>query len=236
MFRQLRALTFTTIQDGVRSQVFVNLAVFAVFAVAGSLVMEGVTVGEYGRVLVDLGVAGTSLVNALLATFMVVRSRPVGRPTVILGKFMGVWALVGINALGAMVLVWLVGYGNRGVLVADLARSALGLWLEGGLVVAVTLAFSTFTGSTVAAVLGLGTWVCGLFAGELRDFAARNAEGGLGTLVAAFYYAVPNLQRVDFHATDPSLPAAALAAGYALLYVATALGLAAAVFERRDVR
>lgn len=251
MIRQLAALTLATVRDGIRSQIFVNLGVLAVFAVGGALVMEQVALGVHGRVLMDLGVAGTSFVNALLACFMVVRTmggeedrhtlltilaRPVGRTTVLLGKYLGVVMLVCMNATGAMALVGLTSTTVATLDAMDLVRSTVGLWMEGALVIAVTLMFSTFAGSTVAVVLGLGTYVCGLFAGELRIFADRNAGTAMETLVRGFYHAVPNLQQLDFHALNPSPAQAALSLLQALLYAAMVLCIGTIVSAKRDIR
>ncbi|MEW5853429.1 MAG: ABC transporter permease [Myxococcota bacterium] len=251
MMGRVLALSWTTFQDGLRSQIFANLGVLAAFGVGFALVLDNLTVGVSGRVVMDLGVAVVSLINALVAAFMAVRTmggeenrhtlmtvlaRPVRRSEVVVGKFLGVAGLVTANAAGAMVLLGLAGLLARHVDVTDLARSLVGLSAEAALVTAVTLMFSTFAGSTVAAVLGLGVYVAGLFAFHLRDFAVKGGEGAQGWLGSVFYYAVPNLQRLDFHALNPTLAEALASLLYAACYVVAALALGSAIFERRDLK
>lgn len=247
--RRLWALARTTFQEGVRSQVFVNLGLFAVVAVGAALVVDQLSLGEPGRALLDVAVALVSVANALLAVMMVARTmgsseerhtlttilvRPVGRVEVLLGKYLGLTALLSLNA----VLAWGV-LGASMLLVAGsqapaMALPLLGLVLEAALVLAVTFLLITFTGTTVAAMGGLALWAVGLAAGELLDLAARESMGPLGGVVRAAYHVLPNLQRLDFNAHPPDAAGLALELFYVGAYVAAALCLAGLIFERRD--
>jgi ABC-type transport system involved in multi-copper enzyme maturation permease subunit len=252
MMGRIRALALATIRDGIRSEIFVNLGVFAFFALMSALVLEELALGVRGRVLLDVGLAAVSVVNAMVATFLVIRSmggeenrqtllmvlvRPVRRAEVIVGKALGVVLLVCANAFGAAVLLGgaleMVGGDMRP---DHLFTAWLGLCCEALLVTAVTILFSTFAGSTVAAVLGLGTYVSGLWAFELRAFVQNGDTGALRFLAEAFYYVVPNLQRLDFHARNPSAAELLGSLTYVLMYGVAVLAAACAVFERRDLK
>jgi len=251
MLGRIQALALATLGEAVRSQVFVNLGLFAVLALGGALVLDQLTLGDRGRALVDLGLASLSMVDALLVMFMAVQTlggeedrrtlmtilvRPVRRAEVLVGKFAGIVLLLGINIAGAVAVLWLGTLMSGGATPAHLLLAGLGLWLEAMVITAVTLVFCTFAGTTVAAMLGLGTYVSGLLAGELRTFAGREDAGTLGPLVSGFYYAVPNLQRLDFHAQNPTGADITWSVLYAVLYAGAALSLACAIFERRDLR
>lgn len=249
--RRVRALAWATFREGVRSQVFVNLALFAVAAVGAALVLDQLSLGQPGRALLDAGVALVSVANALLCVMMVARTmgstedrhtvltilvRPVRRVEVLVGKYLGVAALLAVNAGAA----WLMMAGAMAMVTSGPAPSMVlplvGLVLEAWMVLAVTLLLSTFTGATVAAMGGLAIWLVGLAAGELLALATRQGLGSLSWLVRGAYHVIPNLQRLDFNATPPDANALVLELVYVLAYVIAALCAAGVIFERRDLQ
>ena len=249
--KRVWAILLATLKEGTRSQVFFNLLVFGIFAVLAAQALEQLSLGERGRALWDSGLALLSATNALLGVALTVRTmggeedrhslltvlvRPVRRAEVLLGKYLGVCSIVAINTAGAGLLLYL----SARLANADAARPILlplaGLVLEASLVTVVTLLFTTFAGTTVAAVMGMCVWLVGLGAGELRDFAHKDGLGALQPLMEAVYFMVPNLQRLDFNATPPSAETAAINLAYGVMYAAMVWSLAALVFERRDLK
>ncbi|MBI5494092.1 MAG: hypothetical protein HY904_03640 [Deltaproteobacteria bacterium] len=239
-----------TFREGVRSQVFVNLAVFAVFAVGMALLLEGLTIGEKGRTLRDTALALLSGVNALLAVMMAVQSmggaddrrmlltvlvRPVTRMQLMAGKFLGLSALLWVNTLLAGLLLRLA------VAVSDapgagLLVPLLGLGAEAALVVAATLVFTAFAGTTVAAVCGLATWLVGLGGDELRRYAETQGEAALAWMLRLAAWAMPNLQRLDFNAHPLDASRTALVLADAVVHAVALVLVAGIVFERRDLK
>lgn len=250
MMRRLWALAAATYLEAVRTQIFVNLGVLAGFSLMAALVMDQLTIGTTGRVILDVGLALASLVGALLCTTLAVRTmggeddrrvlltmlvRPVPRWEVLVGKYLGVVALAATNALGCTALagteLWAVG----GTAYEGLAAMMASLVLEAVVITAVTFLFSVLAGSTVAVVMGLGVYVAGLFSHALLDNAAR--EGlQLGVVARVLYHAIPNLAHADLLNHPPSSQPVGMVVLYLVLYSASALALAAAVFERRDLR
>jgi ABC-type transport system involved in multi-copper enzyme maturation permease subunit len=244
------ALLLATVREGVRSQVFFNLALFAFFAVGGALVLEQLSLGEPSRALWDAGLALLSFVNTLLCVMMTVRTlgadedrqalltvmvRPIRRSEVLLGKYLGLCTLAALNTAGAGALIYLAALATSGA-TRPLFLPLLGLVVEASLVTVVTLFFATLAGSTVAALMGLCTWLVGLGAAELRDFAGQEHLGTLQPFMKVVYLLVPNLQRLDFNAHPVPVEEALLTIVYAVAYAAMVGAAAALVFERRDLR
>jgi len=246
------AILLATIKEGVRSQVFFNLLLFGVFAVLAAVALEQLSLGERGRALWDSGLALLSATNALLCVALTVRTmggeedrhslltvlvRPVRRGEVLLGKYLGVCTIAAINTAGAgLLLVAASRLAGAGGTDRPVVLPMAGLVMEAALVAVVTLLFTTVAGTTVAAVMGMCAWLVGLGANELREFASKESLGALQPLMEVVYFAVPNLQRLDFNAHLPSPEVAALNLGYAALYAAMVWSLAALVFDRRDLK
>jgi hypothetical protein len=78
--------------------------------------------------------------------------------------------------------------------------------------------------------------IAGHLSGEIRSIWQGDASW-LATLV---WYVVPNLGALSLNASGiyrtPPPPGTWLAAGYGMLYAASALALASFAFERRDLR
>jgi hypothetical protein len=84
-------------------------------------------------------------------------------------------------------------------------------------------------------------WVAGHLLADLRAFGEHSGVEGLRALTDALYWALPNLDRLDFKgeaaAGHPiALARAAAALGYAALYSSALLVAAALLFRRRDFR
>jgi ABC-type transport system involved in multi-copper enzyme maturation permease subunit len=103
-------------------------------------------------------------------------------------------------------------------------------------VAAIAVLFSSFTTTTLAAIFALAVTIAGRLSSDLRTL-WTGPGAGLGR---ALWYVVPNLSALSLNESvvyrTPPPAETWLAVPYALLYAAAALAMAAAVFERRDLR
>ncbi len=106
-------------------------------------------------------VARTMGSNEERHTLTTVLVRPVRRVEVLLGKYLGVTALLSLNAVLAWCVLAVAMALVAGSHAPAMALPLLGLVLEAALVVAVIFLLITFTGTTVAAMGGLALWLAG---------------------------------------------------------------------------
>ena len=103
-------------------------------------------------------------------------------------------------------------------------------------VAAVAVLFSSLTTTTLAAIFALALTIAGRLSTDLRTL----WTGSGSQLGRALWYLLPNLSALSLNESvvyrTPPAASAWLAVPYALLYAAGCLALAAAIFERRDLR
>ncbi|MCA9651257.1 MAG: ABC transporter permease [Myxococcales bacterium] len=258
------AIALNTFREAVRNRVLYVLALFAVGLMAFSLVLGELSMHEEERVIEDLGLAGISLVGVIIALFLGVNllSKELDRKTVyfvipkplqrwefLLGKYLGqaftLGVLVGLMSAILAIFVTAKG-GTHGVTMVRAELLVLGeLWL----LTAVAMLFSSFSSPYLSAMLTGALWIIGRSRGELLAFATGKKLDGtpLGTLLEGISAVVPDFgafyvsgsqlggQVVSVHETFVGWGYVAEVSLYGLLYAAVCLGVAMALFSRRDL-
>lgn len=213
---KITAIALNTWRETMRDRViFATLLVLA-GVVALALIMEGPGPGRAQAVL-DLSLTlmgaagtlvaiflGTSLVHKELdrRTVYVVLTKPVTRLQFLLGKFVGLMGtlslMVGIMALGLLLLMALVGHWN-----AHLFAVLGALWMQLGLVTALAFCFSTITSGLLSAIYTLGFFLLGQQTLLIREFADSEAKLNLFNhwVGRALYYVLPNFGVFDYKNT-----------------------------------
>ena len=180
-------------------------------------------------------------------------STPVRRQELILGQFAGL-ALVLALALGMMaaalygLLAWTALTASEAVKRGWEAPAAdpalLGAYflmlMELLVVAAIALLFSTFSSRVLAVAMTAGMYVVGHFNAGLRAMDEVAGAGAAAVVATGLSYLLPDLAPLNVsaevvHGQPVTLAYLALAAGYALAYVAALLLAAAFIFSRRDL-
>jgi ABC-type transport system involved in multi-copper enzyme maturation permease subunit len=248
------ALAGVTFREALRRKVQVNLLLFALLLVVVSLVLSQLTIGEMHRIASDLGLTAMELMGSLIAIFLganlvagdverrvlyPVVAKPITRGQYVLGRYLGLAATLLMNlAVMAVTLAAMLALEERSLRPLDLALlsafAMLGVQLL--VVAAVAVLFSSITTTTLAAIFSLALTLAGRLSNDLRTL----WEGAGAQIGKALWYVLPNLSALSLNESvvyrTPPPASAWLAVLYALLYAAAALALAAAVFERRDLR
>lgn len=248
------ALAAVTIREALRRKVQVNLLLFALLLVVMSLVLSSLTLGEMHRIASDLGLTAMEAMGSLIAVFLgaslvagdverrvlyPVLAKPVSRAQYLLGRYLGLAATLLLNlvVMGATLAALLV-IEERSARPLDLALlSAYAMMGVHFLVVgAIAVFFSAMTSTTLAAIFALALTLAGRLSNDLRSL----WSGAGSELAAALWYLLPNLGSLSLNESviyrTPPPASAWLAALHAALYAAGVLALAAAIFERRDLR
>jgi len=250
----ISALAAVTVREAVRQKLAVNLLLFALLIIAGSIVLSELTFGEQYRIIADLALSAAQIFGTLIAVFLgaglvagdvqrrtlyPIVAKPVSRTSYLLGRYLGLVATLLLNLAvmaAATVGVLALYRGGLGALPGrTLAAAFLGLAVQLVAVGAIAILFSSFTNTTLAAIFTLALAVSGHFARDVFVFWRERP------LLRSLGLVLPNLAALDFKVAvvyeDP-VPGSqllwALLGG--LLYAACATSLAAAVFARRDLR
>jgi ABC-type transport system involved in multi-copper enzyme maturation permease subunit len=242
-----------TLLDALRERVFRTLAVFLLVLFAAAQLVKPLALGEGRRVTLDLGLGLVSLAGLLLVLFLgpravqreierrtilVLLARPLRRGELLLGKYLGMWAVTAIALAGMFLILGLVlllsGYG----LPQALPAAGLLAALELGVLCALSLLVTSLAGPALAGVVLLALFIAGRLAPSLLD-AARLLPDAPAALLGALFRLLPRLDlfTAGLEAVHgATLPAGVLlwAAAYALLYSAAILLIALLVLRRRE--
>jgi ABC-type transport system involved in multi-copper enzyme maturation permease subunit len=243
-----------TFREILRRKVQVTLLLFGGLLIVAAYVVGGLTIGEWHRIISDLGLTAMQLVGILVAVFigaslvagdierrvlLPVVAKPVSRTQYLIGRYLGLAGalLVNLVAMGALLgAVLAIDAGTTRPIDAAFLTAVAFIGVQFLVVGAVAILFSAVSSATLAATFTLAVAIAGQFTSELRSL----WQGSATWIPRLLWYLLPNLGALNaneavIYRTPP--PAHAwMATLYAALYAATALALAALSFERRDLR
>lgn len=250
---RVASLALNTFRETIRDRILYVILVFALLMIGSTLFLGTLTIGQDRKILLDVGLAAIELFGVAIAVFVgtsllhkeldkrtvfVVLTKPVPRWQFIIGKFLGLSATLGIllalmgSAFVGLVL-WKTGSLPPGILAAV---GMIGLQL--GVLVAVSLFFSTFTSPVMSMVLTFCLYVIGHNSENLHVLSLK-ASPVARAIADTLYVVLPNLSTFDVknavvHGAMVSGEQWLWALAYGGLYAAALLAVAGGIFERRE--
>ena len=250
------AIAHNTFREARRDRAQWVFLLYAAIVVGGGIALSPLAMGEGYRVTRDLGLAAMSLIGMMLivmvgsgmvqkeidrATILTVLAKPLRRGEFLIGKYLGLLAMVGLVFLGMTALLALVLFMREGRIDPAVLWAAGFTFGEFVVLTAVVVAFSTFVSPILSGVFTVAVFVMGHFSGDLLRFASK-VEGTLLAWVArAAYMTLPHMEVFNLRgeAAGSILPAPdmVLASGaYGLLYALSVVLIASAIFSVREFR
>lgn len=249
------AIAVNTFKEAVRDRILAVCFVFAILLMASSTVLSWLTVGSELKIVTDFGLAAEAFFAALIAvlvginlvhkevdkrTIYAVLAKPVPRWLFIVGKYLGLMAVlvvaIALMSVFYLALVWWKG----GVFPAHLFGALFLSVLEVSVITSVAIVFSSFAPPIEAAIFTAGVWAIGHMSWGFAALAER-LPSTAGNTIGLLYYVVPDLETFNVRsqvvhelAVSPAYYAGAVA--YALAYSASMLVLAVLIFRRRDLK
>lgn len=245
-----------TFVESVRDKILYAIVAFALAMIGSSAILVTLSVGGEGRIVKDLGLScitlfglfitvfiGASLVSREIdrRTIYPLLARPVSRGAFVVGKFFGLALTLATNIVvmaGGLIALsrTLEDSWTPGILLAVAFT-----FLEMLIVISVAILFSTFSTPLVSAIYTLLIFVVGRLSADVLQFASQFGGRTLQAAATALYFILPNLSRFNLISTVvDNRPLAAsellLTAAYGILYSAAVVGLAVAIFQRRDFK
>ena len=258
------AIARNTFRENIRDKVLYNLVLFALLMIVSSLALGQLTLGHTDKVIVDLGLSSISMIGTLIAIFIGISlvskelerrtvyallAKPVHRWEFILGKFLGLAFTLTVNVVimtaGLILTLACHGVGARSCL--RLLPAVYLILLSLGLTTALALVFSTFSTPALSALFTFFLWVIGHFNGDLLELGRLVESAVFLRLCRVLYYVLPNFSNFSVIDSRNVIQSAAYyrpidpwgvawATAYGLVYGSLLLGIAIAVFSRRDFK
>jgi Cu-processing system permease protein len=245
-----------TYREATRDRVLVGMVVAGFVLMAATQIATPLALGEGTRLTVDLGLSGISMIGLLVVlmvgTSLVAKeierrtiynllSRPIARPSYLVGKWAGLSASLWTVAivLGTALALTLALRGVHGHLLSLIQATYLA-GLELSVITALAVLFSSLSTPVLSALYTLGIYLVGQWSYDLRDLSTK-FPAPLSTLLHAAADLAPNLPLFNMRslAAEGALTSGthlAIATAYAIVYIACVLCLATAAFESKDFK
>lgn len=261
-----------TWREGIRKKSYIGFLILSLLVIFGASFITSFMNQRVGdiqtatdlKMIKDICVSTISIFGMLITVFISasmvpnemenkviysVLSKPVHRFQYLLGKFMGIQAIIILNLLLMGGLFFIALFLREGIMPTLLLWSILLTYFEFLIVSAFTFAIScTSTSAVLPTIAGLFIYIVGNLTQYLKDVYEQSGQSGqtldewIGKLAFAMYNALPNLQFFSLKAqiinSPPNSPAEALIPNlvvYGLVYGLIGFALAYWVFRRKEL-
>jgi ABC-type transport system involved in multi-copper enzyme maturation permease subunit len=245
-----------TFREATRDRLLAGVIGAGVLLLAVTQVLSPLAMGEGRRLTIDLGLSGISLLGLLVVllvgtslvakelerrTIFNLLSRPISRPSYLVGKWVGLSATLWTVALAmGLALCALLAARGDGAFMPGVLQAMVLAGLELMVMTSLAVLCSALSTPLLSALYTLGFYIVGQWSYDLRVFAVKFPAVLRGVLEVTANLA-PNLPLFNArtlaaggHTTSWEHLGIALA--YAVVYSGCVLCLAAAAFESRDFK
>jgi ABC-type transport system involved in multi-copper enzyme maturation permease subunit len=258
-------IAYNTFRETIRDKILYNLLIFALLIIMGGYLLSTLTLGEQGKIILDLGLGSMNLFGVLIAIFVgiglvskeierktiyTIVSKPVARYQFLIGKYFGLVLTLFVNIFIMVVGFYFSFYLQKTgwfFLQAPEVHLSIGfyqavflIFIELMLVTGVAILFSTFTTTTLAAIFTMFIYVIGHLIGTVKEIGSKLDPFSKG-LLDVVYYLLPNLEKFNIksevvHQIPISNKYLIMSTLYGILYISALLLLACLVFQKRDFK
>lgn len=252
---RIYAVAENTFREAVRDKVLYVLLFFAAATIFGSKALAWISVGQDIKIITDLTLKATSIFGVLITIFVgtnliykeidkrtlyTILSQPMHRYEFLLGKYLGLMALLAVVTLvmtgtSALYLILMGGTITTGYLLAVLL-----IYWKLLLVTAFALLMSSMSSPILGAIVVFSLYWFGHATGVFIDLPPQFDDTFAKIFLQWAYYIIPNLSNFDIHKEAangiPINPAyITYVLLYGLAYTTVLLLLATMAFQRKDV-
>lgn len=185
---------------------------------------------------------GTGLINKEIEkrTVFVLISKPVSRSELIVGKHLGLTAVLAVLvAAMTTIAIGILSFSQVPFSLPSLLISSGFLVVQLSLVGAIAILFGVFTSSLLAMFFTVGVYLMGIASQDIVKFGRLTKNPSIEAMTQGLYLVLPDLARLDFknQAVYNLLPSPEVLFTnglYALLYIAFVLAIASLIFSARE--
>lgn len=254
-FSRIGAIATNVYRETIRDRILYLIGLYAIALVLASQLLPHIAASTEKKILFDLVLAaiavfslivsvfvGTGLINKEIEkrTVFVLIAKPVGRSEFIIGKHLGLSAvlailIVAMTVIGAGVLM----LAQVPFSIPNLMISSSFLFLQMSLIVAIALLFGVFTSSLLATLFTVAIYLMGQISQDILRFGKLTKNPQIESIMQGLYLVLPDLSRLDFknQAVYNLIPSPEVLVGnalYAVLYTVFVLAIASLIFSNRE--
>jgi len=248
-------ITANVFREVIRDRVLYMVGLFALFLIACTRLLPEISAGSHPKIILDVGLAAMNLLGLVIAVFvgtglvnkeiekrtvLVLVSKPVSRTEFIVGKHLGLSAVLAVLvAVMTALYMGILALSRVPYPTVSILISAIFLFLQLSLITAVAIAFGVFTSSLLATLFTFATYLMGNFTRDLVTLGKLAKNPAIETITQNLYLVLPDLSRLDLknQAVYGQIPPTDVLlgnAGYGLVYIVLLLAIATLIFAQRE--
>lgn len=244
-------------REAIRDRILYLAMVYALVLVGAVNLLPEISAGTEDKITVDVALSAMNLLGLLVTVFLgtglinkeidkrtvlILLSKPIRRGELIVGKFLGLSAVIGVLvAFMQGILMLVLGLSKINYPLGSLLVAALYLFLQLSVITAIAILFGVLTSSILATILTFCIYVMGNLTRDLLQLGQISQNPGIERLAMGLYLFLPDLARLDLKndavyglAALPSFDTLALNALYGIVYIILLLSGAIAIFAKRE--
>lgn len=258
-FRAARAVGRVTFLELVRDKILYNILICAILLLGLAILASRLAAIRQDRLVMDFGISAMSVSCVLIALFagagllgreferrtaFTALARPISRLTFVVGKFLGLAALLAVNwALLSGVFIFILKQATGGyfqdALSATLGWALLLVLAQSLVVAALSVLCSSFTTTSLSATITIGLYLVGSNSSEIRFLAARLNSRAMAVLLQSAATILPDFEYFNLgtkivYGIPVSFAFVATSLAYAALVIALCLLLAGVLVRRKE--
>lgn len=241
----------------IRDRVLYLVALYALVMAAATLLLPEVAAGAQDKITLDLGMAGIHGLGLLVAIFvgtglinkeiekrtvLVLIAKPVSHAEFILGKHLGLAAVLAV----LMALLSAIYFGVLSLNAIAYSPQSLLLaiaftFMEMALLTSVAMLFGVFTSSLLATLMTFAVYLMGHLSPDIVALGELSENPALQRLTNGLYLVLPDLERLNLRNQAvyglnlfPTTGELLFHLLYALIYITLLLTLTGMIFSRRQ--
>lgn len=240
-----------------RDRILYLVALFALLMVATVYLLPQVAAGTEGKITLDLGLAAMHLLSVIVAVFvgtglvnkeiekktvLVLIAKPVSRLEFILGKHLGLSAVLAVLlGLLTVILLAVLSLGGIAYPLGSILLAVLLMFFEVVLLTAVAILWGVFTSSLLATLLTFAVYLMGHLSQDIVALGKLSENPTIERITSGMYLVLPDLERLNLRNEAiygmelmPTTLEFFSHILYALVYTALLLAIAVGIFSRRE--
>lgn len=206
--KKIIAIAHNTFREAIRDKILYGFLFFAVCIILFSLVLGQLSLGEQLRTTIDVGLSGISLFSVLIAIFIGINllnkeiqkrtifpvlSKPVSRPAYLLGKFLGIAAVLLVQICLMLLVFFPLVKLQGGDITFGLVTAVTLIYFEVIIIISMALFFTSFSSPFLSGIFCLGLFVAGRNANLIAQIGKQENMESFAPVFDAVSTALPNL-------------------------------------------
>lgn len=252
---RISSIASNVFREVIRDRVLYLIGLYALTILFATRFIPELAASTENKIILDIGLGTMGILGLIVTVFVstglvnkeiekrtvyVLVAKPITRTELIIGKHLGLSAVLAV-LIGTMTIFLMIILSSNRIpyYPTHILLSSLFMWLELSLITAVGILFGVFTSSLLATLLTIGIYFMGNASRDLVTLGKLAKNVDLERMMTGLYLILPDLARLNLkndavYGVLPSLPNLGINFGYGIIYIILLLTISTMVFSRRE--